>query len=122
MIPAIIWSWVSMETTSALYGVYDAGKFARQYFTANCYVRRIAYPNAGNCDRSVGSTLSYRITGLFLGPIVLSIIWERIASRITVGARAVWHNDPYRVLAASPFGSSNIGTVEFVRLSGYSLF
>ena len=33
----------------------------------------------------IGGTLSYRITGLFLGPIVLTVIWQLIAAWIAVG-------------------------------------
>ena len=33
----------------------------------------------------IGGTLSYGITGLFLGPIVLTVIWELIAAWIAEG-------------------------------------
>ena len=39
----------------------------------------------------IGGTLAYGITGLFLGPIVLAVIWELFVSGSTSVTAPDWH-------------------------------
>jgi predicted PurR-regulated permease PerM len=82
LIPLVIWSWTAMETSLAL------------FFT--CYMvpvnlldnllrpvvmgRGLKTPMPIILLGVLGGTLAGGITGLFLGPIVLAVIWELLAS------------------------------------------
>ena len=78
LIPVIIWSWTAMETTSALL-------FTAYMIPVNLLdniLRPIVMGRGLNTPMIViligviGGTISYGISGLFLGPIVLAVIWE----------------------------------------------
>jgi predicted PurR-regulated permease PerM len=82
LLPLVIWSWTAMETSMAL------------FFT--CYMvpvnlldnllrpvvmgRGLKTPMPVILLGVLGGTLAGGITGLFLGPIVLAVIWELLAS------------------------------------------
>ena len=78
LIPLIIWSWTAMEATTAL--LFTA------YMIPTILLDNILRPliMARGLDTPmliiligvIGGTISYGITGLFLGPIVLAVIWE----------------------------------------------
>jgi predicted PurR-regulated permease PerM len=78
LIPLIIWSWTAMEAMTAL--LFTA------YMIPTILLDNILRPliMARGLDTPmliiligvIGGTISYGITGLFLGPIVLAVIWE----------------------------------------------
>jgi predicted PurR-regulated permease PerM len=82
LIPVIIWSWTTMEATSALL-------FTAYMIPVNLLdniLRPIVMGRGLNTPMLVillgvlGGTISYGITGLFLGPIVLAVIWELLVT------------------------------------------
>jgi predicted PurR-regulated permease PerM len=76
-IPIIVWSWMVMETTGALLftaymipvGLLD--NICRPFVMA----RGLATPMPVIIVGVIGGTIAYGISGLFLGPIVLSVTW-----------------------------------------------
>ena len=86
IIPLIIWSWFSMETTAAIL-------FTAYMIPVNLIdnVLRPFVMSAGLRTPMLviflgvfGGTIAYGITGLFLGPIVLAVIWELVVAWIDV--------------------------------------
>jgi predicted PurR-regulated permease PerM len=84
LIPVIIWSWTTMETTSALL-------FTAYMIPVNLLdniLRPIVMGRGLNTPMLIillgviGGTISYGISGLFLGPIVLAVIWELLVAWI----------------------------------------
>ncbi len=84
VLPLIIWSWFSMETTAALL-------FTAYMIPVNLMdniLRPLVMGRGLNTPMLViligviGGVLSYGITGLFLGPIVLAVIWELLVAWI----------------------------------------
>lgn len=78
LIPVIIWAWTAMETTSALL-------FTAYMIPVNLMDnalrplvmgRGLQTPTLVILIGVIGGTISYGITGLFLGPIILAVIWE----------------------------------------------
>ena len=87
LIPLMIWSWFSMETMAAL-------AFTAYMIPVNLLDnvlkpivmgRGLQTPMLVILVGVIGGTLAYGITGLFLGPIVLAVIWELLAT---------WVNEP----------------------------
>jgi predicted PurR-regulated permease PerM len=78
IIPLIIWSWFSMETTPALlFTVYMIPVSLMDNILRPLVMGRgLATPMLVILIGVIGGVLSYGITGLFLGPIVLAVIWE----------------------------------------------
>jgi predicted PurR-regulated permease PerM len=82
LLPLIVWSWFSMETTSALLftaymipvGLLD--NILRPLLMG----RGLRTPMLVILIGVVGGTLSQGITGLFLGPIILAVIWELLVA------------------------------------------
>jgi predicted PurR-regulated permease PerM len=84
IIPLIIWSWIALETTTAL--LFTA------YMIPVSLLDNILRPlvMARGLDTPmlviflgvIGGTISYGITGLFLGPIILAVIWELLMAWI----------------------------------------
>ncbi len=82
LIPLIIWVWLSMETTTAL--LFTA------YMIPVNLLDNILRPLVMGHGLStpmpiillgvIGGTISYGITGLFLGPIVLAVFWELLVA------------------------------------------
>ena len=82
VVPLVIWSWFSMETWAAV--VFTA------YMVPVNLIDNVLKPIVmGHGLQTpmlvilvgvIGSTLAYGITGLFLGPIVLAVIWELLAT------------------------------------------
>jgi predicted PurR-regulated permease PerM len=82
LIPVIIWSWTTMETTSALL-------FTAYMIPVNLLdniLRPLVMGRGLNTPMIIiligviGGTISYGISGLFLGPIVLAVIWELLVA------------------------------------------
>jgi predicted PurR-regulated permease PerM len=82
LIPIFIWSWTALETTNALLftaymipvGLLD--NVLRPIVMA----RGLTTPMPVIFNGVVGGTIAYGISGLFLGPIVLSVAWVLIAA------------------------------------------
>jgi predicted PurR-regulated permease PerM len=80
LIPLVIWSWTVMETTTALLftaymiPVNLLDNILRPLFMG----RGLNTPILVILVGVIGGTISYGITGLFLGPIVLAVIWELV--------------------------------------------
>ncbi|MCI4680120.1 AI-2E family transporter [Rhodoblastus acidophilus] len=78
IIPVIIWSWFSMEhMTAMLFTIYMIpvnlfDNFLRPILMA----RGLTTPLLVILIGVVGGVISFGITGLFLGPITLSVFWE----------------------------------------------
>lgn len=78
LFPIVIWSWITMEPTAAI--------LITIYFIPVSLLDNVLRPlvMARGLDTPMlviligvlGGTISYGITGLFLGPIVLAVIWE----------------------------------------------
>jgi predicted PurR-regulated permease PerM len=82
LIPLIIWSWMTMDTSVAL--LFTA------YMIPVSLLDNILRPLVMGRGLStpmpiillgvIGGTISYGITGLFLGPIVLAVFWELLVA------------------------------------------
>ena len=82
LIPVIIWAWMTMDTASAL--LFTA------YMLPVNFIDNILKPFVMGIGLTtpmlvtligvVGGALSYGITGLFLGPIVLAVSWELLVA------------------------------------------
>jgi predicted PurR-regulated permease PerM len=84
LIPVIIWSWTAMETTSALlFTAYMIPvNLLDNLLRPIVMGRGLKTPMLVILIGVIGGTLAYGITGLFLGPIVLAVIWELLGSWI----------------------------------------
>ena len=82
VIPLVIWSWFVMDTSAALlFSAYiDSGQPSGQHLATVRHGTWIAHTDAGDLDRGDRRYLSYGITGLFLGPIILAVIWELVVT------------------------------------------
>jgi predicted PurR-regulated permease PerM len=78
LIPLVIWSWTVMETAAAL-------PFTAYILTVNfldnvlkplVIGRGLKTPISVTLVGVIAGTLSYGISGLFLGPIILAVCWE----------------------------------------------
>ena len=84
IIPLIIWTWTAMETTTALlFTAYMLPVNLLDNLLRPLVVGRgLNTPMLVILIGVIGGTLSYGITGLFLGPIVLAVIWELLGAWI----------------------------------------
>jgi predicted PurR-regulated permease PerM len=86
IIPLIIWSWFSMETSAAfLFTAYMIpvsliDNLLRPFIMSHGLRTPMLVIFLG----VFGGTIAYGITGLFLGPIVLAVIWELLVAWIDV--------------------------------------
>ena len=77
LLPIVVWSWTAMDTTSALLftaymvpvGLVD--NVLRPLVMA----RGLTTPMPIILIGVIGGTIAFGISGLFLGPIVLSVVW-----------------------------------------------
>jgi predicted PurR-regulated permease PerM len=84
LIPVVIWSWTAMTTTSALLftaymipvGLID--NVLRPLLMA----RGLPTPMPVILVGVMGGTIAYGISGLFLGPIILSVAWTLLVAWI----------------------------------------
>ena len=89
LIPLIIWSWWAMETTTALlFTAYMVpvnllDNILRPFVLG----RGLDTPILIILIGVIGGTISHGITGLFLGPIVLAVIWNLLVAWISDRAR-----------------------------------
>jgi predicted PurR-regulated permease PerM len=80
LFPIVIWSWIAMDPTAAI--------LITIYFIPVSLLDNVLRPivMARGLDTPMliiligvlGGTVSYGVTGLFLGPIVLAVIWEML--------------------------------------------
>jgi predicted PurR-regulated permease PerM len=90
LIPVIIWSWTTMETSSALLftaymvpvGLLD------NLLKPILMARGLSTPMPVIIIGVIGGTMAYGIIGLFFGPIVLSVAWELTAAWMRTGDSA----------------------------------
>jgi predicted PurR-regulated permease PerM len=82
IVPVIIWTWMTMETTSAfLFTIYMVPvNLLDNLLRPLVMGRGLKTPILIILIGVIGGTLAYGITGLFLGPIVLAVIWELIVA------------------------------------------
>ena len=84
LIPVIIWSWLARDTTAALLftaymipvGLLD------NVLRPLVLGRGLGTPMLIILIGVIGGTISHGITGLFLGPIILAVIWELLVAWI----------------------------------------
>jgi predicted PurR-regulated permease PerM len=78
LIPLIIWSWIAFETTTALLftGYMIPVSLLDNILRPLVMGRGLDAPMLIILIGVIGGTISYGITGLFLGPIVLAVVWE----------------------------------------------
>ena len=84
IVPVIFWSWTAMETGSALlFTAYMIPvNLIDNILRPIVMGRGLKTPMLVILVGVIGGTLAYGITGLFLGPIVLAVIWELLAAWI----------------------------------------
>jgi predicted PurR-regulated permease PerM len=84
LVPLVIWSWFAMETTAALlFTAYMIPvNLMDNVLRPLVMGRGLQTPMLVILVGVIGGTLAYGITGLFLGPIVLAVIWELTATWI----------------------------------------
>lgn len=82
MAPLVIWSWFAMDTMAALlFTVYIVPvNFVDNALKPIVMGRGLQTPMLVILLGVIGGTLAYGITGLFLGPIILAVIWELLAT------------------------------------------
>jgi predicted PurR-regulated permease PerM len=82
--PVVIWAWTAMATTKALlFTIYMLPVMLLDNVLRPLLIGRgLRVPVLVILMGVIGGTLAYGITGLFLGPIVLSVIWELTAAWI----------------------------------------
>jgi predicted PurR-regulated permease PerM len=78
LIPLIIWSWIDFETTTALLftGYMIPVSLLDNILRPLVMGRGLDAPMLVILIGVIGGTISYGISGLFLGPIVLAVVWE----------------------------------------------
>ncbi len=84
LIPVVIWAWTAMETGPAiLFTAYMIPvNLLDNILRPIVMGRGLRTPMLVIVVGVIGGTLAYGITGLFLGPIVLAVIWELLAAWI----------------------------------------
>ncbi len=82
LIPLIIWSWTVMETTTALlFTAYMIPvNLLDNLLRPLVMGRGLQTPVLVILIGVIGGTISYGISGLFLGPIILAVIWELLVA------------------------------------------
>jgi predicted PurR-regulated permease PerM len=78
LLPVVIWAWTAMATTPALlFTLYMTPVMLLDNVLRPMLMGRgLTVPMPVILVGVIGGTIAYGITGLFLGPIVLSVIWE----------------------------------------------
>ena len=82
LIPVIIWSWVTMETTTALiFTAYMVPvNLVDNILKPILMTRGLRTPMLVIIIGAIGGTLSNGIIGLFVGPIVLAVAWDLLVT------------------------------------------
>jgi len=84
ILPLIVWSWIKMEPVFALlFTVYMVPvNLLDNILRPLVMARGLDTPMLVIFIGVLGGTISYGITGLFLGPIILAVIWELLMTWI----------------------------------------
>jgi predicted PurR-regulated permease PerM len=90
VIPVIIWAWFLMEPTTAfLFTAYMLPvNLMDNVLRPLVMGRGLKTPVLVILIGVIGGTLAYGIVGVFLGPIILAVIWELLVAWIHDGAEA----------------------------------
>lgn len=82
LIPVIIWSWITMETTTALlFTLYMVPvNLVDNILRPILMSRGLRTPMLVIFVGAIGGTLSNGIIGLFVGPIVLAVAWDLLVT------------------------------------------
>ncbi len=82
LVPIVIWSWIAMDpTTAVLITIYLIPvSLLDNILRPLVMARGLHTPMLVILIGVLGGTVSYGITGLFLGPIVLAVIWELLVA------------------------------------------
>jgi predicted PurR-regulated permease PerM len=85
LMPLVIWSWFTMDTVAALlFTIYIVPvNLLDNVLKPMVMGRGLDTPMLVILLGVIGGTLAYGITGLFLGPIVLAVIWELLATWVS---------------------------------------
>ena len=88
IIPLVIWSWTAMEPTTAfLFTAYMIPvSLLDNVLRPLLLARGLDTPIVVILLGVIGGTISLGITGLFLGPIILAVIWELLVAWIRESA------------------------------------
>jgi predicted PurR-regulated permease PerM len=86
LLPVVVWAWFTMAATQALlFTVYMLPVMLLDNVLRPMLMGRgLSVPMPVILVGVIGGTFAYGITGLFLGPIVLSVMWELAAAWIGV--------------------------------------
>jgi predicted PurR-regulated permease PerM len=81
-IPIVVWSWTSMETANALmFTAYMVPvSLVDNVLRPLLMARGLTTPMPVILIGVIGGTLAYGISGLFLGPVVLSVVWALLVA------------------------------------------
>jgi predicted PurR-regulated permease PerM len=84
ILPLIVWSWLTMDTTAALlFTLYMIPvNLLDNVLRPFVFGRGLDVPVLVILIGVIGGTISQGITGLFLGPIVLAVIWNLLIAWI----------------------------------------
>jgi predicted PurR-regulated permease PerM len=90
LLPLIVWSWFSMETMFALlFSAYMIPVSLLDNILRPLLMGRgLRTPILVILIGVIGGTLSQGITGLFLGPIILAVIWELLVAWVRDNEKA----------------------------------
>jgi predicted PurR-regulated permease PerM len=90
LLPVVIWAWTAMEATPALlFTIYMLPVMLLDNVLRPILMGRgLSVPMPVILVGVLGGTFAYGITGLFLGPIVLSVIWELAAAWVAARQEA----------------------------------
>jgi predicted PurR-regulated permease PerM len=82
LVPIVIWSWIAMDpTTAVLITIYLIPvSLLDNILRPLVMAQGLDTPMLIILIGVLGGTVSYGITGLFLGPIVLAVIWELLVA------------------------------------------
>jgi len=82
LIPVIVWSWFTMDTTAAiLFTAYMVPvNLLDNVLKPVIMGRGLKTPMLVILIGVIAGTLAHGMTGLFLGPIVLAVIWELLVA------------------------------------------
>jgi predicted PurR-regulated permease PerM len=77
LLPLIVWSWLAMDTTTAvLFTLYMVPVNLLDNMLRPLVAKGLSTPMPVILVGVLGGTLVHGVIGLFVGPIVLSIAWQ----------------------------------------------
>jgi predicted PurR-regulated permease PerM len=84
LIPVVIWSWTTMDTTTALlFTIYmTLTGLIDNILRPIVMAHGLHIPTVVIMISVIGGTVAYGITGIFLGPIILGVIWTLLTTWI----------------------------------------